>query len=135
MGRTMHIRETAYVQVHADRRWNDSGIDVMLGQIYNFAVPRSEIWMHRHIQSDANGWTSSKLLLRVLERFRRVRKANWLELIGTIGKSSDAPLLIGSQLTAFTPRTSGRLYLFANGAHFTYWNNAGVVAVRVTRTK
>jgi hypothetical protein len=33
------------------------------------------------------------------------------------------------------PPFPGRLYLFANDLPWMYWNNRGVIAIRITRTK
>jgi hypothetical protein len=131
---SMNIGQTAYVCVYADRLWNDSGVDVASGQAYNFTVPNSEKWIDWRKKCGAGGYTST-FLLRPWESFRRVPEANWLQLIGTIGRSTEPPIAIGSQLIGFSPPYPGRLYFYANDLAWTCWNNKGVIAVRVTRTK
>jgi hypothetical protein len=131
---TMRIGQTAYVPVYANKLWNDSGIDVVSGQVFNFAVPASEEWTDWRNRCNADGYTSTHLMRR-LEIFRRVPKARWLQLIGTIGKSIRSPVVIGSQFLEFLPSSPGRLYLFANDVPWMYWNNRGMIAVRITRTK
>ena len=129
---SMTIGETRYVCVHANRPWNDSGIDVILGQIYNFTVPVGEMWTDSGKICGADGYRSD-LLMRPWESFRRAPEAKWLQLIGTIGPSIKARVAVGASLTEFFPPFPGRLYFFANDLRWMYWNNKGMLAVRVTR--
>jgi hypothetical protein len=131
---TMRIGQTAYVPVYANRLWNDSGVNVVSGQAFNFAVPAAEKWTHWRTRCDADGCESTYYVRR-LEVFRRVPRGRWLQLIGTIGKSIRSPALIGSQFSNFFPPYAGRLYLFANDIPWMYWNNQGMIAVRISRTK
>jgi hypothetical protein len=131
---TMRIGQTAYVPVYANKLWNDSGVNVVSGQVFNFAVPAAEGWTHWRNRCDADGYSSTHLT-RQLEIFRRVPKARWLQLIGTIDKSIKYPIVIGSQFLDFLPACPGRLYLFANDLPWMYWNNKGMIALRITRTK
>ncbi len=130
----MEIGETAYISVQADKLWNNSGVHVSPGQIYNFVVPENEKWIDWCIPCGADGYPSTPLI-RPWEGLRRVPNANWLQLIGTVGRSTRPPILIGSKLMDFSPPFPGRLYFFANDLAWMYWNNKGKIAVRVTRTK
>lgn len=131
---TMRNGQTAYVPVYADKCWNDSGIDVVCGQAFAFSVPDSERWIDWKTQYGAEGYDSNRLI-RPWESFRRVPRARWFQLICTIGKSTRSPIIVGSQLSEFLPPFPGRLYLFANDLPWMYWNNRGMIAVRITRTK
>jgi hypothetical protein len=131
---TMRVGQTAYVPVYANKLWNDSGVDVVSGQVFNFAVPAGEEWTDWRNRCNADGYNSTDLIRR-LEIFRRVPKARWLQLIGTIGKSIRSAIVIGSNYLEFLPPSPGRLYLFANDLPWMYWNNRGMIAVRITRTK
>ena len=128
---SIRVGHTAHVCVYANQRWNDSGIDVFPGQIYNLATPAGESWAGSKICS-ADGYQSD-LLMRPWEVFRRAPEAKWLQLVGTIGRSIKARIVVGSSLTDFLPPFTGRLYFFANDLPWMYWNNKGVLAVRVTR--
>jgi hypothetical protein len=119
---TMRVGQTAYVCVHANRLWNDSGVDVVSGQAFRFAVPAAEKWTDWQKPCTADGYASSRFV-RPLEFFRRVPKAGWLQLVGTIGKSITSPVVIGSKLLNFLPPFPGRLYLFANDVPWMYWNS------------
>jgi hypothetical protein len=129
---SMKVGQTAYVCVQANKAWNDSGIDVISGQIYNFTVPAGETWIDSQKICGADGYRSD-LLMRPWEVFRRAPEAKWLQLIGTIGRDTRARVAVGSSLTEFLPPFPGRLYFFANDLRWMYWNNKGMVAVRVTR--
>ena len=131
---TMRIGQTAYVPVYANKLWNDSGVDIVSGQVFNFAAPAAEEWSRWRTRCNADGYSSTHLT-RGLGIFRRVPKARWLQLIGTIGKSIRSPVIIGSQFLEFLPPSPGQLYLFANDIPWMYWNNRGMIAVRITRTK
>ena len=130
----MTIEETACVCVEADKVWNDSGIDVLPNETYNFVVPQSESWIDYDIPCSADGYASTPLI-KMWESFRRVPDENWFKLIGTIGRSVKPPIVIGSQLTGFSPSFPGRLYFFANDLLWMYCNNKGSINVRVTRSK
>jgi hypothetical protein len=131
---TIRLGQTAYVCVYAHKPWNDSGVDVMSGQVFSFSVPSGEEWIDWQTPCGADGYGST-YFVRPWEILRRVPKAKWLQLIGTIGKSVKSPVIIGSKLLNFLPPFPGRLYLFANDLPWMYWNNRGVIAVRITRTK
>ena len=132
--RCLEKGQTGYVCVHADRLWNDSGIDVRAGQIYTFTVPSSETWVDSGIVCGAEGYVSN-WLMRPWEAFRRAPEANWLQLIGTIGRSTEPRIVVGSNLIDFLPPFPGRLYFFANDLPWMYWNNKGMIGLRVTRIR
>jgi hypothetical protein len=129
----MTVGETACVCVQADKLWNDSGIDVLPSQTYNFVVPETEQWIDLDIPCGADGYDSTPLI-GIWEAFRRVPTENWFKLIGTVGHSIKPPIVIGSRLIGFLPPYPGRLYFFANDLTCMYWNNKGSINVRVTRT-
>jgi hypothetical protein len=131
----IEVGQTAHVCVHADRLWNDSGIDVIWGQTYNFAVPNGEEWITgRRTVCGADGYQSN-WIIRPWESLRRVPDANWLQPIGAIGRSVKPPIVIGLGLIGVTPFYPGRRYFFANDLRCMYWNNKGVIALRITRTE
>ena len=130
----LHVEQTAYVCVYANRLWNDTGVDVVSGQAFNFSVPSGEVWTHWSRECSPDGHLSSRFS-RHWETLRRIPKAVWCQLVGTIGKSTRHPTIIGSKLIDFLPAAQGRLYLFANDLPWMYWNNRGMIAVRITRTK
>lgn len=129
---SMKVGEMRYVCVRANQLWNDSGIDVISGQIYTLTVPAGERWIDSRKICDANGYSSNQIM-RPWEFFRRAPEAKWFQLIGTIGRSPKARIVVGSRLTDFLPPFPGRLYFFANDLPWMYWNNRGMLAVRVTR--
>ena len=131
---TMRIGQTAYVPVYANKLRNDSGVDVVSGQAFSFTVPAGEEWTHWQTPCGADGYPST-YLIRPWERLSRAPKAKWLQLIGMVGKSIRSPVIIGSKLVDFLPPSPGRLYFFANDIPWMYWNNRGMIAIRITRTK
>jgi hypothetical protein len=132
--KVLRVGETAYICVCARSRWNDSDVDLVSGQAFAFSVPSGEEWTDWRRTCGADGYASI-CAIRRWEFLRRVPGARWLQLIGTIGRSIKHPVIIGSRLAHFLPPYPGRLYLFANDVPWMYWNNRGVISVRITRTK
>jgi hypothetical protein len=132
--RTLLVGESVEFWVHAQIPWNDAGVDLVAGDKYDFAVLGSQTWKDFSIVSSADGYRS-RPGQRIWEHLRRMPAANWLILIGAIGKSMDCPFIIGSRLTRFCPAIPGRLYCFANDVRFMYWNNSGSIKVMVTRSE
>lgn len=130
----MDVGQTAHISPYANQLWNDSGIDIGSGQMYEFAVPTGEQWINGGKACGADGYPSN-LLTRPWEILRRIPNANWLQLIGMIGRSTKPAIVIGSRLSDFSPQYPGRLYFFANDLPWMYWNDKGMLAVQITRTK
>jgi len=128
------IGETAYVCVHANKLWNDSGIDVAWGQRYTFSVARGEKWIGGQRTCGPDGYLPARSA-RLSKFLRRVPEARRFQLIGAVGRSTKSAIIIGHQLPDFLVLFPGRLYLFANDLAWMYWNNEGMLAVRIKRTK
>jgi hypothetical protein len=148
------------VPVRAARWWNDSGLEVLEGEIYRLEAEGE--WSDAGIRSTAAGYTLP--LLALFTWARRARDANWFSLIAAVhperGLAAVEPsagnfvtgwmeslrrhvqsLDRASQLTDIGARQdlaigrAGHLYLFANDAYFAYCNNEGTVSVGITRLK
>jgi hypothetical protein len=128
----MKVGEQTYISVDAGRIWNDSRIDVAVGESYDFNVPNGEVWTDWTIPCDADGYVSTPSI-RLWEPLRRVPSENWFKLIGVVGKSTDASIVIGSSLSNFSTTIPGRLFFFANDLWWMYWNNKGRIGVWVKR--
>lgn len=148
------------VPVRAALWWNDSGLEVLEGEIYALAADGE--WSDAGIRSTAAGYTLP--LLALFTWARRARDATWFSLVAAVhpapGLAAVEPsagnfvtgwieswrrhvqsLDRASQLTDIGARRdltigrAGHLYLFANDAYFTYCNNDGTVSVSITRLK
>ena len=126
------IGQTIRLDISARSPWNDSGIDLISGGRYDFIVPGDQKWKDASIECDADGYRS-RFPLKAFEPFRRVPDQNYFKLIGTIGRSSEEPIVIGSRLEDFSAWKSGRLYCFANDVRIMYWNNSGSIGLNLTR--
>ena len=116
--------------VVADNPWNDSGVDIIAGGNYDLVA--SGKWKDASNECNADGYLSTPIL-KIFEGLRRVPDARYFKLIGTIGRSTHDPILIGSKLTDFSPNKSGRLYCFANDVRWMYWNNSGAIELTISR--
>jgi hypothetical protein len=112
--------------VEARRRWNDTGVDITLGQ--SLRILASGLWRDWRIETDADGFSRSHL--KRLEPLRRVPAANWFQLCGTVDRRPDQAVLLGCDVT-FNAPAGGRLYLFANDIDWMRWNNAGQITTRI----
>ena len=128
----------------ANQLHNHTGIAVREGQVYVFEVDGSQKWKDGTIECGPDGWSRADQELGMSEFFiwmhednRRHPKANWFEILGSIGRDDrtafrvlehtpgrDRPLQIGA---------SGELFLFANDLPDRYDNNAGVMRVTIRR--
>jgi hypothetical protein len=124
--------QTWRISILASNPWNDTGIDLSAGGVYDFVATGE--WKDASIPSDADGYVSTPIV-KLFERFRRIPDARYFKLIGTIGKSTGASVEIGVKLTGFTPAKSDRLYCFANDVRWMYWNNRGAIELTVTKRK
>lgn len=131
MSYTLTPGKSAEVMVHSELPWNDTRIDLVKGETYTFKVFGEQIWQDASIPCTADGYDLAKL--RIFERFRRVSDQNWFKLIGTIRRSLDNTIVIGTGLESFTPSVSGRLYCFANDLRLMYCNNHGAIRLVVSR--
>jgi len=96
--------QTWRIPITASNPWNDTGIDLSAGGVYDFIATGE--WKDASIPSDADGYLSTPIL-KLFETFRRIPGARYFKLIGTIGKSTRESILIGITLNGFAPAKSG----------------------------
>lgn len=118
------------VGVHAINKWNDTTLEVFLGETYLFEA--SGRWYDAGDPCGPAGYPSPNLFFRLVQWMRRVPKANWFALIGTVGQKASNPFVIGDQAQV-TISENGVLHCFANDLPFMYRNNSGWVKLTVTR--
>jgi len=156
--------------VNASLRWNPSGFAMQANETYRIEVRGAQRWVDGFVKIDADGYTASYDAVSkcwvaagrcrsYLGAKRRLRDANWFELVCGIGEyvwrlqeQSDA---VGNDVAAYMPLREaevtaslfavgsfldfsathdGELVCFANDADWLYWNNDGQLRVDVTRT-
>lgn len=133
------------IAVFADSPWNWSGLYLRKGVRYRFRIVGDHHWGIGNLAHGPEGFRGS-FFRALLDPFKRISSANWLELCGGIASgetpsvNGDPPemerLTIGRPLqdspVEIAPRTSGYLYLFANDVLHFYGRNKGRVIVNVT---
>lgn len=135
----LKVGESRTCKVLAEKKFNWSGVTVNKGATYTFSVPANATWKDADIVCGPAGWKSEELpwykekIVKVFERLRRKKDANWFALIGTIGDEDKNAFLIGNSTDAFTFDKQGDLYLFANDMNSRYGNNNGFLMVTITR--
>ena len=139
------LNEPAIFLVRANQLYNGTGIQVEPGEQYLFKVPGGQSWHDATIRSGPDGWDTDdeqiawykKGLIKQMEAYRRLPKANWLSLIGSIGTEGDNLFFIGrgGKDNILTPNRSGVLYAFANDILSKYSNNKGEIYVSITKIK
>ncbi len=127
----------------AHNLYNHTGIYFEKGLEYEISVKKvankDQTWKDASIECDANGWDRDDVTLGIkeiaiagTEPFRRVPKADWFCLCGSIGDTDDTAFKIGKKKKVKASHT-GELCLFANDLNRFYGNNFGKLAVTVKR--
>ncbi len=127
----------------AHHLYNHTGVYFEKNTEYEISVKKvnneEQTWKDASIECDANGWNRDDVKLGIkeiaiatTEPFRRVAKADWFCLCGSIGNSDDTAFKIGKKKKVKAAHT-GELCLFANDLNRFYGNNFGKLTVTVKR--
>ncbi len=133
--------------VDAGRKYNWSRVRLVKDAEYRVTVAAKEQWTDKSIECGPDGWTSDQLsgakevFVKVMEKLRRCKGANWFELIGAHGDEDDskkgaALVRLGDAAkggTTFKAASDADLYLFANDLQDMYGNNSGSLEVTIER--
>jgi len=133
----LDLGESHMFAVAAASKMNPAGLSVKAGESYAFSVPDDQTWTDKTIECGPDGWTNDSVGSRVGKYFRRVRSANWFELIGVVGANDrdENRVRIGDRKSPLEMPESGELYCYANDIEqLFYRNNKGVLTVTVKRT-
>jgi len=148
--------ETRVVKVDSERWFDFSGIVVDAGEQYSFTPDPAGEWMDAGIPCTSSGWPENLspgggffsrmkekfLESRMVARKKRVKDANWFEIVACIGTCVEPATPIGRGQHAQDPwkaPASGMLVFFANDARVSvlgkdfYENNKGAINVTVRR--
>ena len=128
--------------VYAEDFYSWSGVQLKEGQIYQFEIASDQHWQDASIVCDATGWTSDELpwykesIVKHLEDNRRLPKANWFELCGSLDDNEDYFRIgSGGEQNRYTDTRDAELYTFANDLLAKYGNNTGELLVTIKRIK
>jgi hypothetical protein len=141
--RALKVNEAAEVIVHANLRYNRSGLLIERDARYLFQVEMAQEWMDGDITCGPGGWNRTMItkgwreaFIKVAEGRRREPEAEWFELLGSIGESDRHVFRVlrhGSAAKAWKAPASGELCSFANDLESKYGNNIGAVRFKVRR--
>jgi len=126
----MEIGQTAQMTIFANAPWNDTGVDLEQGALYQLTAEGE--WFDALIKSDADGYDSNIWLQQRFESALRLPTARWFCLVGAIGRELDAAFQIGCSRVVAAP-SSGRLFCFANDVPGFYFNNFGSLQLAIRR--
>lgn len=126
----MNLGEQVTVEIAANRRWVDTGVELQVGDSYVMSAAGQ--WWDAGIQTNPAGYESPNGVLRFAERWRRLRDARWFALVGSISRRSDVLFLIGSGCV-YSPTRAGQLTCFANDVWVAYLNNSGAIELSIRR--
>lgn len=140
-GKVLAVGETEPFTVRAKEQYSWSGVRLEAGGHYAFVVPESEKWRDKKIVCGPEGWQTEDLpwykeeVVELLERRRRCPKADWFELIGTVGDDEEHFFRIGrgGEDATYQAPEDGELFAFANDLRTMYGNNHGEIKVQVKR--
>jgi hypothetical protein len=126
----MEIGESNIITVRAHKKWNIAGIVLKAGETYEFHAEGCWVdWVSTH---GPGGDPSTSFYMRLFERWRRIRTANWFALVGALNSDLKTAFVIG-QGGVKKMEDSGELACFANDVRGFYWNNWGKVQLTVRR--
>src|SRR6266498_1837839 len=120
----LQIGQSTIVTIQARKKWNDTGIQLIAGQEYQFTAAGK--WIDWFIPCEADGFPSRDLILRLTQWQRRVPSENWFALMGALDFDKTSIFKIGAGRTLVMNR-SGTLTCFANDVPYMYWNNHGSI--------
>jgi T6SS, Phospholipase effector Tle1-like, catalytic domain len=136
---TLAAGESHKCTVRSALHYNYSGVELEKGAKYRIeVVPAGQHWLDGKIECGPEGWESERLpwakekIVKAFEKKRRVRDANWFELIGALDDEDDDLFRIGAGVDYTAPKDA-ILYLFANDLKTKYDNNEGALTVLVSR--
>jgi hypothetical protein len=118
--------------IDAAKPWNRTGLLLECGVSYRYEVVSYSSWRDGAYETDPDGYFKAHLAPFFM--LRRYPLAKWFKLMGAVGTSAWHYFPIGRGCTR-RARSSGELYCFANDASFRYWNNEGLLVLKVTRVE
>ncbi len=125
--------EKTTVEVVARRFWNNTGLQVTVGQNYQFLAAGT--WVDLLIRCHADGYSTPWWYppMRIMQGRRRLPDENWFVLAGAVRAGKDCRyFVVGSSREVRMPAT-GQLAFFANDVPGYYWNNLGSIRLEITR--
>jgi len=111
-------------------RWNHTGIRLESG--HRYLIEAQGIWWDAGYRHGPGGGESATFFLGALERFRRVPKAPWFELICALDSRQDTAFRAGCR-KEYDARENGELTCYANDVWIFYCNNTGKIEIKVRR--
>ncbi len=126
----MNIGDTQTAAVLAKPHWNATGIQLSAGERYSMSAAGR--WVDWYIPHGPEGDPSDSLYMKAFEPLRRVKDANWFELIGALDSDIATAFPIGKGRD-YAAQKNGELTCFANDVEGFYFNNYGQVTLTVVR--
>ncbi len=141
VGKSLEVGESETFTVHAPTLYSWSGVRLEAGGYYSFTIKPDDKWEDGGITCGPEGWESEDLpwykegIVTLFEQRRRCPRADWFELIGSIGDSDDILFRIGAggEDATYRAPAGGELFAFPNDLRSKYGNNVGDMVVTVTR--
>jgi hypothetical protein len=132
------VNNSAFLEICSCRPWNRSGIHVKKGQRYVFSTERLlETWVDGNTKSNpSDGWTGhvSNFFGVLVSFLKRSDKANWYALVGAVSKDEkDTFIVLTDDSSPIKMDKSGELYFYANDMKGRYFNNKGILKLKITR--
>lgn len=140
MAKKLAVDETHTSTVHAELKYNWSGVELEEGHRYEFIVDATQRWTDGDLEAcGPDGWKSEQLpwykekIVEAFEKRRRCKKADWFEIIGALDDEDKDLLRILSEDKIYTAPRNAELYFFANDLESKYGNNTGAIEVAIKR--
>lgn len=139
----LKVGEEHQVEVEASEPFVCSDCLLHVGEAYIFSFEGE--WKDGDVECGPNGWTRAdvrkglmEIGIAAAERWRRVKAANWFELIGTMGRNEKGHFRIGNgqfsdDNNPFIAPCTDVLFYFPNDLSWVEFNNKGKITVSIRR--
>ena len=113
------------IPIDSRQRWNDTGVDVVKGVLYDVTVTGQ--WCDAKEPCGPEGWPGNRFI-NLFTLLRRARQFRWAALVGSVDQRKPYVHVMPGVIKA--PAT-GRLFCFFNDARGFYWNNSGKLVITI----
>jgi hypothetical protein len=134
---TMKVGESRLLVIYADQEWNDSEILVRENERYSFEIVCVHHWKDGIVEADPiTGWKNNcfRAIGFLFAFLKRSSKAPWYALVGGVGRHEEADFAVRTGIeNARTVNECGKLHFYANDMTSRYFNNKGILVLKITR--
>ena len=133
---SLALGQTDAIKISSRCKRQSTGLLVSKDQKYSIVANGKDWWVDFFIPCRASGYMTpwTEWYMRGYEVHKPLPYQPWLALCGRVGPCPSQAFLVSTNWCG-SPPNDGELFLFANDAKGWYWNNFGLMRVKITRLK